>query len=297
MGCHSVRERAAQSSAECSDLCRQAIVAHENGEKQAAERLVEQALQQRPEETEARAKLAETLWQVGRQDESLRELGQLARESRTDVKLLARYAKALCETRQFAEADLWAQSALSVDPVNLDALLVRARCAQAREDYPAAIAAYLELLQVAPEHSEALLGMAQVQIARGQPELAAPVLRSLLQHPFAPTALRLEAEWSLGEAYLASGRWEDAARSLEASIARRPSTAEDWCQLANAQVQSGQSAAATVSLQRAFQLDGRNLRARQLADELAQRAEPADIQPAQFSKPTATASEPPAELR
>lgn len=165
-GCQTLRERAARHSAECSDLCSQAATAHETGRYDEARQLLDQARRQRPEDTEVRLRLAEMMWQVGRHDEALEEFSSLAHESRSDVKLLSRYATALCETGQIQEADVWAQSALTVDPLNAEALLVRARCAAQRADYSASLAAYHELLQVSPDHADALLGMAQVQIAR-----------------------------------------------------------------------------------------------------------------------------------
>lgn len=281
-GCQTLRERAARRSAECSDLCSQAAAAHETGRNDEARQLLDQARRQRPEDTEVRIRLAEMMWQVGRRDEALEEFSSLAHESRSDVKLLSRYATALCETGQIQEADVWAQSALSVDPLNADALLVRARCAAQRADYSASLAAYHELLQVSPEHAEARLGMAQVQIARGQPELAAPVLRNLLQHPWASTIVRHEAEWALGRAYAATGRWEDAARLMEQAIAQRASTADDWCQLATAQARCGQVVASSSSVQHALQIDGNHAGARQLSQELANGSSAGGVKSAAF---------------
>lgn len=281
-GCQTLRERAARRSAECSDLCSQAAAAHETGRSDEARQLLDQARRQRPEDIEVRTRLAEMMWQVGRRAEALEEFSALAHESRSDVKLLSRYATALCETGQIQEADVWAQSALSVDPVNAEALLVRARCAAQRADYSAALAAYHELLQVSPDHAEAQLGMAQVQIARGQPELAAPVLRTLLQHPWASTIVQHEAEWALGRAYAATGRWEDAARLMEQAIAQRASTADDWCQLATAQARCGQIAESGSSVQHALQLDDRHEGARLLSEELARSSAPDGVERAGF---------------
>lgn len=285
-GCQSLREKSARRSAECSDLCSQAAAAHETGRDDEARQLLDLAVRQRPEDTEARARLAETMWQLGRKEEALAELSRLAHESRSDVKLLSRYATALCETGQIQEAEVWAQSALAVDPVNAEALLVRARCAAQRADYAASLAAYHELLQVAPEHAEARLGMAQVQIARGQPELAAPVLRSLLQHPWSSTIVQHETEWSLGRAYAAVGRWEDAAPLMERAIAHRASTADDWCQLATAQARCGQSEAAVTSVRHALQLDSQHAGARQLSQELASGNPAGGVKPARFDSPS-----------
>jgi tetratricopeptide (TPR) repeat protein len=287
-GCQSLRERAARRSVECSNLCTQAAAAHATGRNDEARHLLDRALQQHPEETEARIRLADTMWQLGRRDEALEQFSRLARESRSDVKLLSRYATALCETGQIQEADVWAQSALTIDPVNAAALLVRARCAAQRADYSASLAAYHELLQIAPDHAEARLGMAQVQIARGQPELAAPVLRSLLQHPWASTNVQREAEWSLGRAYAATGRWEEAARLMEQSVAQRTSTADDWCQLANVQARNGQLEASQSSVRHALEIDARHAGARQLAQELAGGDPAAGVKPARFQ----TASKP-----
>lgn len=285
-GCTAIRERTARRSAECRDLCSQATAAHATGRSEEAGRLLDQALRQRPEDAEVQVRLAETMWQLGRRDEALAEFSRLAHESRSDVKLLSRYALALCETGQVHEADVWAQSALTIDPVNADALLVRARCAAQRADYAASLAAYHELLQVAPEHAEARLGMAQVQIARGQPDLAAPVLRSLLQHPWTSTTLQHEVEWALGRAYAASGRWEEAARLMEQSIAQRASTADDWCQFATVQSRSGQIEAARSSVQHALQLDNGHAGARQLVEELTAGNLPGGVKPAQFQTAT-----------
>lgn len=285
-GCQSLREKSARRSAECSDLCSQAAAAHETGRSDEARLLLEEAMRQRPDDTEARTRLAETMWQLGRKEQALAEFSRLAHESRSDVKLLSRYATALCETGQIQEAEVWAQSALSVDPVNADALLVRARCAAQRADYAASLAAYHELLQVAPEHAEARLGMAQVQIARGQPELAAPVLRSLLQHPWSSTLVQHEAEWSLGRAYAAVGRWEDAAPLMERAIAHRAATADDWCQLATAQARCGRNEASVTSVRHALQLDSRHAGARQLSQELAEGSSGGGVKPARFESPS-----------
>ena len=91
-----------------------------------------------------------------------------------------------------------------------------------------------------------------------------------MQSPQATLKQRAETEWMLGIAYTRCERWAPAVTALEHSISLRTATAEDWCFLGWARVQSGDLTGAQADLAHAIECDPASGAADQLAQELQQ---------------------------
>jgi tetratricopeptide (TPR) repeat protein len=250
-----MRVHAQHRSDECERLCTQADVARDAGSLARADELIDRALKKSPRDRDVRRQLAESLWNVGRQRESLDILTQLALDHPRDVSLATLLAERLEELGRLDEALERLQPALSADPTAVAALELKARIEMAQGRHDDALATYQRLAQLEPSQVQALLEMGTIHVRRGQSDRAAPLFRSILIHPRATKDQLAQARWQLGVAYAQSERWADAAVQLALAAPDREMSADDWHNVAYAQYRSGDLAAAQVSLSHALGLE------------------------------------------
>ncbi len=267
-GCSSLRNRLACRSAECTQLCEESRQARESGNDAEAEQLLNAAIRRRPTATQAKLDIAEELWSSGRQIAAADVLSRMAAERPDDAPLLLRLARMEFEIGRTAAAEEALRTALQLDPENLEGLRLRAEVAEQHRDWNTALASYHRMLQIWPDDLDAQMAMAVIHIHRGQADRAAPILRTLAQHPQATLVQRRKAEWQLGVAYAHAERWSDAANCMLAAIDEQTATAEDWYRIAYAQSRSGNIDAAYASLSRSLELKPQYDDALQLARNL-----------------------------
>jgi tetratricopeptide (TPR) repeat protein len=264
-GCASVRNRLAHRSEECTQLCDQARQAREEGREGQADELLQAALKRRPTDSQTQLELAEELWSSGRQLAAADVVAKIVAERPDDAGAALRLAKMEYEIGRTAAAESALRLAMLNDPENPDALRLKAEMAQKRGDADTALATYLQLAQIVPDDLDAQLAMATIYIRRGHADRAAPVLRTVLQHPQATRPQRHDAEWQLGICYAQAERWHDAADALQNAIAHGQPTADDWYRVAYAQSRSGDRSGAQGSLGQALALSPNHLGALDLA--------------------------------
>lgn len=267
-GCSGLRQRLAHRSAECSQLCEESRQARAAGHDDHADQLLNAAIRRRPTETQARLDLAEELWSSGRQIAAADLLAKMATERPDDAPLLIRLARMEYEIGRTATAEQILRSACQFDPDNPEGIRLKAEIAAAHQDWDTSLATYHRLVQILPDDLNAPLAMAAIHIQRGQSDRAAPMLRTIAQHPQATTAQRRKAKWQLGLCYVHADRWSDAAQSMQAAIQGGPASAEEWYRLAYVQVRMGDEIAAETSLREALSLQPHHQAARELAVRL-----------------------------
>jgi tetratricopeptide (TPR) repeat protein len=250
-GCSNMRRHLTERREECDRLCQQARNAKNDGWPDQADLLLNEAVRQRPDDLETRRRLADALWECGRQQEAYAEYKELAESHSRDLGLQQRLAVMCWTLGQRPEAALSAARALRLDPNCVDALLVKARYEVSQRDFEAAVATYIRLSRAAPDLVEAKLELAEVHVERGYSNQACTVLREALSQTQLPATQRAEAEWKLGLAYASADRWPESAQHLENSIDQRNATAADWQMLATAMMLAGKD---TSNLQSKAQL-------------------------------------------
>jgi tetratricopeptide (TPR) repeat protein len=234
-----------------------------------AESLLDAALRRRPNDVETRLHLAEELWSGGRQLAAADSLTRLVQEHPADVQLALRLAEMELEIGRAHAASEALELAFRSDPYNVDVLRKKAQIEEREGDTAAALATYHRLVQAAPDDIEGLIALAELHLRRGHPDRAAPLLRSVVDHPFITPSQCSEARWLLGESYAASERWSDAAECLAEALRQRPEpSAEDWFRLASAQAHCGQPAAALASVQQTLRREPEHSGAQSLIQQL-----------------------------
>ena len=251
-GCAWVRAQAQQRSAECEQLCSQAELATESGRVDRADEYLDAALKKSPRDLATQRQLSDSLWHVGRHRESLTLLGQLAEAHPHDIRLAMTLAERHAELGHRREALNWAHSALAMDQDSGPALELVARLETANGQDDQALASYLRLSHHEDRQPAALIEMGTIHLQRGQPERAAPLLRSALTLPQSTLAERHAAEWKLGVAYARMERWSDASTHLAAAAPHRDMTADDWHGVAYAQFRTGQIGESRTTLNHAL---------------------------------------------
>lgn len=267
-GCAWVRAQAQHRSEECERLCSQADQAQEAGRVAQADQLLDRAMKKSPRDLEVQRQLTDSLWQVGRYRESLDLLTRLAEEHPHDRRLSMTLAERHAELEQYDAALGWLQPALKTEPVSPGALKLKAtiESAQGRDD--AALFTYQKLSQLDGRQAEAQLQMGRLYLQRGQPERAAPLLRSVLALPQVTNEEQLAAQWTLGQAYAQMERWSDAAVQLAAAAPHREMSSDDWHAVAYAQFRRGDLSKARAALNHALTLDPRHAASQELTSAL-----------------------------
>jgi Tfp pilus assembly protein PilF len=189
-GCHALQSRTSRRSAECHALCAQARAANQAGNTAHANECLNAALRQHPSDLETRRKLAETMWNSGRQSEAVSQFTSLREQFPNDAKLASKLAVMQWETNQRLAASKTAIDALQLDPLSKEAWLIKARAEMERTELDDALVSYLRLSQVAPNDLIAMVELGELHLKRGHPDRACPLLRTALIHCDAATKSR-----------------------------------------------------------------------------------------------------------
>lgn len=268
-GCQAIQHRASRRSAECQALCAQARQAREAGNDVRADEFLNEATRQQPGDLETRRKLAETMWNSGRQTEAVAHFAALREQYPNDARLASKLAMMQWETNQRLAASRTATDALALDSQAKEAWLIKARAESERGELDDALVSYLRMIQVAPNDLTALVELGELHLKRGHPERACPLFRTALTDPHATPQQKLETEWLLGIAYAKTERWSEAVEVLDRLIVARDSTPDDWCFLGWTRLQSGDLAGAQSALYRAENREPDSLAVRRFSRQLA----------------------------
>lgn len=146
--------------------------------------------------------------------------------------------------------------------------LKQAAMARRISDFDAAIEAYTQVLDVDPDWTEALLGIAQCHHLAGRPRLALQTCLKLLEIDPRHVGARLE----MAEALRLIGRADEAHAIHDLLLHERPDSPHTWCGLAHLLTDESHSEAAEACLRRALTLSPAHVQAHaELARLLARR--------------------------
>ena len=177
------------------------------------------ALQQRPQDAEARYLLGMSLLELGDADGAERQLSKAVDFGGSPERLYPALARALAESGSWDRLEAKLADKTVADPAGvaeIQAALGRAylalgRPAEARGAFDRALAAH-------PDHDAARVGMARIVAIEGDTRRASSLVDAVLaRRPAQPDALGLKAELAL-----AQGQSDEAMLSLEALLRARP---------------------------------------------------------------------------
>ncbi|MBT4865963.1 MAG: tetratricopeptide repeat protein [Planctomycetaceae bacterium] len=279
-GCSWLDKVRGHPSLEAQSLMEQAQRAESEGDVEQAGSLLHQAIEANPEDVEAHRELARLLLDQGAVDAAVDQLRLAVGQSPDDIDSYTQLARIQLDHSRFRGAERDIISALAIDPEHVESLLLKAELAEQHGRDALAMETYYRVLSRDPENNVARLQLADLQIATGHPDRAAPLLRALCECTAASEQQRAAALWSLGIVYGHRGRWSDAATALAASVpGRRTMTADDWYRLAYARYTAGDFNGAWSDAERVLRLHPDHRRAvamRNSLQAIADRRSPDD---------------------
>lgn len=247
-------------------LSLQGVAAMEREDWPEAERILAQAIRACPADVDARRYYAQVLWQRGLREKAVIQVEEANRLGKEDPALYVLVAQMRLAMGQEQLARQSADRAIDLDPNLAEAWKVRAKIAQQKGQCEQALADYHRALGLAPEDREVKLAIAELYRRLNQPRRALAVLHSLTDS-YSPGEEPAQVFRLEGMAYMALGRYEEAADSFSAA-ARAGGTAEDWYCLAEAQWRAGRFGGAAAAAQEALAIDPYHPASRELLDRL-----------------------------
>lgn len=254
VGCTGHRPAAAGRSETAERLCEQARQARDRGDTQSAEYLLSAAVEHNPGDGETRLELSELLLAHGNSQAAASHLKKLVDQYPDDPRGYVGLAEAKFSQQDLSEADGLLEKALDLDPRQARALLLRGKIEHARRNDERALEDYYQVLALEADHNDAKMLIAEIHLEQGNANLAAPLLRSVIEDAEPANPQRASAQWLLGKCYSREERWSDAARALGAGMASRRGTAHEWYELADACWRSGDSRGADTAVGFALRL-------------------------------------------
>jgi tetratricopeptide (TPR) repeat protein len=245
--CSTQRQAATGRSETAEKLSEQARQARDRGDSQSAEYLLTAAVDRNPTDCETRLELSELLLAHGSCETAIAHLKRLISQNPDDPRGYVGLAEALYQQRDFDDAQYYLDRALDLEPRHIRGLILRGKIDEARGQRARALEDYYRVLGFEPDNTEAKMLIAALHLQQGEGQLAAPLLRSIIDSGDPAAGRRDRAQWLLGQCYSAEGRWSDAARALGAGIAGR-GDARDWYDLANACWRAGDLRGADLAL-------------------------------------------------
>jgi tetratricopeptide (TPR) repeat protein len=258
-----------ESLATCRQLSREGISAMEIGQWNRAQELLSDAVAASPSDIDARRNLAEALWQQGLYRDAVVHLEAAVRLDPRQAPTVVRAGEMLLAVGASERAMERAEQAIRLDANLAGAWALRGRLFRQQGQLDHALADMQYSLRYAPQDTDALLEVAQIQYALGKPQRSLSTLHCLLDS-YPPGQEPQQALWLEGLAYGAMGRHQDAVESLHAASLHGQPHPDLLYQLAQAEQSAGQRQSATNTLRMVLSLDDSHEASRVMLAELEQ---------------------------
>jgi Tfp pilus assembly protein PilF len=276
-GCTWFRSCVGKCPEKSHKLAEQARLSEEAGNLRQAAAFFERALEEAPHDPHLHRELARLLLNLNQPEKAQGHLEQAVFDNPDDVEANLELAQLYIDNHQAIPAAQRLDAALQNDPKHTMALVLRAKLAEILGDPQMALEIYHRVLGIDPNHVEARVRLAWLQLEKRQPHLSAPILRSVCQSSRAEPEEIAEARWALGIAYGQEHRWPDAVISLMSATEHRGElSADDRYRLAYAKTQLGDWDGAEEELDRALEIDPHHQNAQRMLAQLRQREQSAE---------------------
>ena len=210
-----------------------------------------------PESAATLYRLGSVLRQENNPKESLEIYTRAAKLQKPDAEQLRSVALDYVLLDDYPDAIHWLETALSLDPHDVEVLYSLGRCSYTQSDFHKAEEFYLHVLEIQPEHLKAEENLGLAYDAENQPDKAEKALRAAA----ALAVSQSSDEWpflNLGAFLLDHDRAQDAAPFLQHAVAIAPKSATCHEKLGRALEQSGNTIDGVRELEVAVQLDPKN---------------------------------------
>jgi len=201
-----------------------ALTLKNQNQLEAAEEAARTAVENQPAEAAYRQTLASILWDLGRADEALRQIEQARRLAPYDAEPALMMARYCAEGGRIEEAIAAYRDVIALKPEEAEPHYALAQLLLSAERTEEAIASLQEATRLAPARGPWWLTLARLYLKQG--------LRSRAQEAYARAADAFSATPTdeadeqtlaqLGEACLAVGRWQEAARAYQTAFDLSP---------------------------------------------------------------------------
>ena len=243
---------APKSLVECRRLSQQGVAALDRGRQQDAEALLAKAVAACPADAEARRHYAEALWRRGAQKEAIAQLEESGRLAGDEHYSGAVWPKCIWPPASRSCLEERRAGDRPRSPPAGRWQFAAASCVPAAEPGEA-LTCYLRALGYAPKDRSILADVAEVYRRGNQPERSLQTLQCLAD-TYSPGEEPPQVEHSLGQAYVALGRYDDAVESFSLAVKRGRPTPEMFCDLGEALLAAGHLAEAAATAQQALAL-------------------------------------------
>ena len=244
------------------ELCREANTAMELGHWSEAEKKMERAVKLNPNETDIRRHYAEVLWQLGKHQDSLRQLEEASKisqkEGSEDETLVLSIAEKLLVLGQIDGASRFAKRAIDIAPgrhkgwvlhgkmeLSLgDNQMLQGNEEQAHKHFQKAAADYYRALALsAPESNETveiLSELAVLQTKMKQPQRALAIWQTL-ERQYSPNPQPIFVTRGKAETLLEMEQFDEAVHTYRSAIETTPDNVDLYIELAQVQLRCGRT--------------------------------------------------------
>lgn len=262
-GCRAIRKFGeSRQSIAARRLSRQGLKAAREGEWTVAETLFSEALDVSSTNDAAHRGLAETLWQRGQRDDSIKHMKQAVQLSAGDPKHLQRLGRMYLEEGRVDEAARQCEIALQSDRSWAALWSLWGDCELARGRNDAALAAYHRALSLQPDYPYVQLQTAEIYHSDGRYGRLLATLDRVKDRPVAIQSSETDGQIVAGRVDLLRGlamrelgRHGEAIRYFAKAAEKNPADATPRLQLAAAAMAEGQVDVAQSWLSQAMQID------------------------------------------
>lgn len=268
LGCAHFSDTPQETAAQTQRVIKRALAAEDRGDNRAAETILSQAIARNPQDTETRWELVKLLLERGSTDAAISHLQYLVEQQPDDERCYIQLARTLYEKKRYPDAAPLVKLALTINANCPEALVLKGMLDERESRDDEALETYYRVLLNEPESIDALVRIAAIQLKRGKPEEAAPLLRFAQESCPASSAQNREIQWLLGVAYAQNGRWTEAVAALQSGRPVDKPTADTFYQLAYARYRAGDVGGALQDAARALELQPRHPSAASLCAQL-----------------------------
>lgn len=213
--------------------------------------VLEKLAQAEPANADVAANLSIALRHCGRPEDALQTARRASELAPGKVQGWNALGLAALQLDRADEALHAFEAGLALDPRNAAMALHRGHCLRRLGRYDAALQAFSQLVQAAPEWIEGWRGLAQVQATAGQ--LQAALNSRQRARALAPGDAELEREYAI--ALLRTGATAEAAQCLEQVLRTHPQETQAWFWLGRARLARNEIPAAREAFEQARRCD------------------------------------------
>lgn len=273
-GCKSLcKQPVSENVVEARTISSRGMEAMQQGNYEQAERLFAQAIQICPVDERARCRYAELLWRRGQHEPATRQMEEAVRLSAGDAALLVQLGEMHLSLGNVQRAQAEAERATRAEFNNAAAWALHGDALAAAGKPNEALASYHRALAVQEHFPHVQMAIADVYCHQGKPQRALATLTAM-EDRYGPGQAPATILVKQGLALKQMGRFDDASQVLAVAVTRGSNLADTYYELADAQLRTGDTVNARLSVAAALEQSPEHLPSQQLRDALGAQTVP-----------------------